>query len=248
MTAVLYPLLVLSLVLLVPVPRLRLRLRNGIFRTWSRLCLRIFGCRLRLQGEPPAAPFFLVCNHLSYLDIVVLSALVGAYFIAKVEIRGWPGLGLLSRTVGTIFVDRDLRRDLQRVNRIVEETLHRGYGIVLFPEGTSSQGYEVMAFKSSLLAYPTREEMGVHSASVSYSVPDSEIPAHLSIAWWGDAPFLGHFKQLLGVESFDVTVHFNDGVEVGSDRKELSRRLREKVAESFVPLVSVEDRALEPGF
>ena len=247
-TVVLYPALVLGLLLLLPMAKVRVRFRNGIFHLWSRICLRIFGCRIRLEGEPPEAPFFLVCNHLSYLDILVLSALVGAYFIAKLEIREWPAFGVLSRTVGTIFVDRELRRDVQRVNRIVEETLDRGYGIVLFPEGTSSQGYEVMPFKSALLAYPTREGMPVHSASLTYAVPESEIPAHLSIAWWGDAPFVGHFVQLLGVRSFEVTVRFNDRVEVGSDRKELSRRLHERVSEDFVPVVSVEDQAPDPGF
>ncbi len=247
-TATLYPLLVLSLLLLLPLPGIRLRVRNGLFRLWSRLCLRIFGCRLRIEGEVPRAPFFLVCNHLSYVDIPVLSAIVGAYFIAKLEIRGWPALGVLSRTVGTIFVDRELRRDDQRVNEIVGKTLDRGYGIVLFPEGTSSQGYEIMPFKSALLAYPTGQGMPIHSASLSYAVPEAEIPAHLSIAWWGDAPFVGHFVQLLGIRSFEVTVRFSDQVEVGRDRKEVSRRLHERVSEGFVPVVSVEDRAFDPGF
>ena len=247
-TLVLYALLVAALFFLLPFPSLRFRARNAIFRRWSRSCLWLMGGRLRVQGDRPAAPFFLVSNHLSYIDILVLSSMVDAFFIAKAEIRAWPGFGLLCRTVGTIFIDRELRRDVQRVNRRVEETLAAGYGVVLFPEGTSSQGYEVMRFQSALLEYPAQRQMEVHSVSVSYRTPEGEIPAHLSISWWGDAPFVAHFVQLLGLSRFEARVRFLDTVEVGEDRKQLARTLQRRVAESFEPVVSFEQRAAETGF
>ena len=206
------------------------------------------GCRLEVEGEAPRAPFFLVSNHLSYIDILVLAAVVDVFFIAKSEISAWPGLGLLSRTVGTIFVDRELRRDVRRVNRLVEKTLDEGYGVVLFPEGTSSQGCEVMSFKSSLLAYPAQESLPVHAATLSYRVRRGDLPANLSVCWWGDAPFLPHFLQFLGLSGFEASVRFVSETVVASDRKALAVSLQRVVAGSFDPVVSFEESATDHGF
>ena len=170
------------------------------------VCIRILGGRLRIEGEPPAAPFFLVSNHLSYVDILVLASCLDGFFIAKIEIRHWPLFGLLSRTVGTLFIDRELRRDVVRVNGLIEEVLDSGYGVILFPEGTSTQGHEVAAFRSALLDYPARRGMPVHVAAVGYRTPPGELPAHLAMCWWGDAQFAPHARQLLGVRSFEATL------------------------------------------
>ena len=248
LTVALYPLLVAAMILLLPAPQARLRSRNAIFHLWSRLCLRVLGGRLIVDGRPPTAPFFLVSNHLSYIDILVLASVVDTFFIAKAEIRSWPLFGLLCRTVGTIFIDRELRRDVQRVNRLVADTLQEGYGVVLFPEGTSSQGHEVMAFRSALLAYPAQQGMAVHCSTLCYRTPPGEIPANLSICWWGDAPFGPHFLQLLGVARFEARVRFIEAVVTGEDRKELARTLRERISEHFEPVVAIEDRSLETGF
>ena len=237
-----------ALILLRPFPRWRRAGRNGVYRGWSRLCLRIMGGRLRVLGPPPKAPFFLVSNHLSYVDILVLAACTDAYFIAKLEIRGWPLFGILARSVGTIFVDRDSRRDVVRVNRVVEEVLGDGYGVVLFPEGTSTQGYEVARFHSSLLAFPVRQSFPVHVAAITYRTPPGEMPANLSICWWGDAPFFPHASQFMGVRRFEVDVRFSPEVHGGADRKALANELNARVAALFEPVVALDERATDTGF
>ena len=162
-TGVFFAILWTVFALLLPAPCLRRPARNVIFRVWARLCLRVIGGRLRVEGSPPRAPFLLVCNHLSYVDIPVLAACTDAWFVAKMEIRAWPLVGVLCRSVGTIFIDRKLTRDVLRVNELVEDVLRRGYGVVIFPEGTSTQGFEVGRFRTSLLDYPARNGMQVHA-------------------------------------------------------------------------------------
>ena len=95
--------------LLLPAPRARRRARNAVFRAWARVCLRVAGGRLRVEGPAPRAPFLLVCNHLGYVDVPVLAACTGAWFVAKMEIRGWPLVGVLCRSAGTLFIDRICR-------------------------------------------------------------------------------------------------------------------------------------------
>ena len=243
-----FALLLLAQALLLPLKDLRRRVRNFMFRHWAKVSLRILGGRLAVEGTPPVAPFFLVSNHLSYVDVLVLGSCVEAFFIGKLEIRSWPLFGWLCRAAGTIFIDRELRRDVVRVNSLVEDVLNRGFGIVLFAEGTSTQGDEVAPFRSSLLDFPVRQERAVHAAAISYRTPAGEIPAHLGVCWWGDAPFFPHGWQLLGLSSFEATLRFSEHTAVSNDRKELGRKLHSLVVAEFQPVVSYEGRADDPGF
>jgi 1-acyl-sn-glycerol-3-phosphate acyltransferase len=93
----------------------------------------------------------LVANHLSYLDIVLLSSLTPCVFVAKNEVKDWPVFGWFARLAGTVFVDRNDRRDAARANELIRSALREGALVVLFPEGTSSNGSTVLPFKSSLL-------------------------------------------------------------------------------------------------
>ena len=104
-----------------------------------------------VEGRPPEPPFFLVTNHLSYVDIPVIGSQVGAIFIAKSEISSWPAVGFMCRSINTIFIDRTLRRDLSRVMREIDREMEHGMGVVLFGEGTSSKGATVLPllFKST---------------------------------------------------------------------------------------------------
>ena len=247
-TGVFFAMLWTAFVLLLPAPRLRRPARNVIFRVWARICLRVIGGRIRVEGIPPRAPFLLVCNHLGYVDIPVLAACTEAWFVAKMEMRSWPLVGMLCRSVGTVFIDRKLSRDVLRVNRLIEDVLGDGYGVVLFPEGTSTQGFEVRRFRTSLLDHPARSGMPVHAAALSYRTPPGEPPAHLSVCWWGDAPLFAHAQRLFELRRFDVVVRFGSNAVTGSDRKELAADLHREVDRLFEPVVAPEERAFETGF
>src|SRR6266699_2445010 len=130
--------------------------RKRNFGGWARAAARILGMEVKVRNTPPSSPFLLVSNHLSYVDIVVLESQVDCAFIAKSEVARWPILGIICRSMKTIFIDRQKKRDLLRAIARVETSLNQGLGVVLFPEGTSSAGDKILAFKSSLLELATR--------------------------------------------------------------------------------------------
>jgi len=247
-TGVFFSILWTAFALLLPAPRLRRPARNAIFRVWARICLRVIGGRVRVEGQPPRPPFLLVCNHLGYVDIPVLAACTDVWFVAKMEMRSWPLVGMLCRSVGTIFIDRQLGRDVLRVNRLIEDVLADGYGVVLFPEGTSTQGFEVRRFRTSLLDHPARTGMPVHAAALTYRTPPGGPPAHLSVCWWGDAPLFAHAQRLFELRRFDIVVRFGPEAVTGRDRKKLAADLHRAVERLFEPVVAPDERAFETGF
>lgn len=128
--------------------------RRAAIRRWSRQFLRIVGVRLHVHGDPPrpgAKPVMLVANHVSWLDIYVINAVLPVRFVAKSEIRNWPVIGWLSMKTGTLFIERARRRDTARITRLVSDALLAGDVCAVFPEGTTTDGRRVLPFHSSLL-------------------------------------------------------------------------------------------------
>ncbi len=197
-----------------------LRWRNRMVRAWARSLARCFGMRITRTGEPPRGAFLMVANHVSYLDILLLSQFVDVAFIAKSEVRNWPGLGLLARSVGTIFIDRTSRRDAVRVSGIIEEALSSGLGVLLFPEGMNGDGKDVLPFKPALLDGAARNGLPVHYAGIRY--------AQEQVPWVGEIGLVEHAWTLLQLPHIDVRLQFGGSV-VAADRKELADRLWNEV-------------------
>lgn len=219
-------------------PRTGSALESFWVRVWAKACLFVLGVRVEVRGEPPAPPFFLVANHLSYLDIVVLFTLVDGRFLAKSEVASWPIAGMLARSVGTLFIERRRTRDLSRVLPLIERRLAGGLGVVVFPEGTSSKGEDVLPFRPSLFEVAVRTRIPVSTAALGYETPARSAPAHLAVCWWGDAPFLGHFFRLLMVPRIGATVAFGGStIEGGHDRKTLATLAHRAVRDQFTPVV-----------
>lgn len=210
--------------------RQRCRWRRFVLGVWSRGCLRLLGGRVSWEGEPPAAPFLLVANHLSYLDIVVLGSRLPAIFVAKVEVADWPLIGPLVRAGGTIFLDRGRKRDLPRALGAIEDALARGAGVILFPEGTSSDGSTVLPFRSSLLELPARRAIPIHTAALAYRTPCGESPAALAVCWWGGMELPQHLWGLLQIPRVEAVVRLGREPVTATDRKQLALRLRRDVA------------------
>jgi 1-acyl-sn-glycerol-3-phosphate acyltransferase len=217
-------------------PQACYRWRNFNFRTWAKLTNVVLRMRVEAKGTPPQAPFFLVSNHLSYMDIVAFAAHLDCVFVAKSEVANWPILGLLCRSMGTIFVDRNSRMDVLRVNRLIEQALRSGKGVLLFPEGTSTPGAEVLPFHSALLEPAVQQGCPVSFATVSYRTPVGQAPAHLSVCWWGEMSFLAHFYRLLQLKSAESTLVFGSYSIRADDRKVLARKLWQAVKEELIPV------------
>jgi 1-acyl-sn-glycerol-3-phosphate acyltransferase len=230
-------------IVLAPWPRARVRQQGHAFRFWCRSLCRIFGLRVRATGRPPEPPFFLVANHLSYADILVLGTELRCVFVAKAEIDGWPLFGALCRSVNTIFIDRKSKRDLPAILERIETTLAAGQGVVIFPEGTSSAGHDVLPFRSSLLDLPARMGHAVHWAAISYRVPEGATPAHLSVGWWGEMPLAPHLREFLALPWIEAPLVFGEAPCRDDDRKRLADRLRAAIVERFEPVVPLEEIA-----
>lgn len=201
----------------------------------ARGILWLMGVRVSASGTPPRPPFFLVANHLSYLDVLVLSAQAPCAFVSKAEVAHWMVLGVLVQAYGTVFVERSRKGDLTRVMAAVQSRLRSGHGVVFFPEATSSDGSGVLPFHSSLFEAAVRAGSPVHCASLSYHAPEGWPPADESICWWREMPFWGHFWKLLGLPWVGARVAFAAEPLAVSERKELAERARQAVLALFVP-------------
>ena len=212
--------------------------RRGVFRSWARGVERILNVQVDPIGLPPEAPFLLVANHLSYLDVVILAARLEAVFVAKKEVARWPVIGILTRLMDTIFVDRTAPRDAIRVMGRLEAAVAAKDGVVLFAEATSSPGSEVLPFRPALLEWAARHEYPVYHASLSYRTPEGSPPAHLAVCWWGDMTFGSHLLSLAGLPRISATVVFGEEPIQESDRRRLAEQLHQAVRERFVPVVT----------
>jgi 1-acyl-sn-glycerol-3-phosphate acyltransferase len=217
--------------------RTRVRGQGLAFQLWSKSLCRIFGVRIEVLGKPPEPPFLLVSNHLSYVDIVALGTRLPCVFVAKAEIDDWPIFGAICRSVNTIFIDRRMKRKLPEILAKIDEALDARQGVVVFPEGTSSAGASVMPFRSSLLELAAGHELPVHYVALSYRVPEGEMPAHLSVSWWGEMPLDEHLKNFLVLPRIDATLHFGDEPVAAEDRKALAADLHREVVRRFRPCV-----------
>ena len=212
--------------------------RGRILHAWSRCVVRVLGVRIRTTGSPPTPPFFLVSNHLGYLDIAVYASQVSCVFVARGDLARWPVAGRLSRSAGTLYIDRGKKRDIPRVLGHIDDALADGAGVIVFPEGTSSGGSGVLPFRASLLDVPARDAIPVSWATISYGSVPGAPPPHLTVCWWGGMPFGSHALALMGLREIRATIDWGDAPLVASDRKTLAAQLHEAVDRRFRPVVS----------
>lgn len=235
-TVLLLPVLVVGMALASPRAIWRRRARNRVVRLWARGLAWIAGMRIHVHGTPPAPPFFLVANHVSYVDILLLLATTETtVFVAKRELAEWPFLGYLTRLVGTIYLDRASRRDARRAVSAIEHCTRSGDGAIAFPEGTSSDGATIYPMKAALFEWAVAESRPVRTATLYYQTPADAPPARTAICWWGAATFLPHLIDLCRLHGFAGTVHFHADPIHGDDRTALATLARQRIAASFVP-------------
>ena len=133
----------------------------------------IAGMGIEVIGDPPTPPFFLVTNHLSYVDIAALRATVKGIFVAKAEVNEWFLAGRIVRDMGVIFIDRNNRRDIPRAGAEIIRKLNEGEGVIVFPEGTSTKGEDILPFNSSFFC----RYLVIHAALCRSPTPESSGPS-----------------------------------------------------------------------
>jgi len=235
---------------LMPVQALGLALRRPWVATFPRFyhrrCCRILGIRVREIGRPTSVrPALFAANHVSYLDITVLGSLLAASFIAKTEVAGWPLFGWLARLQRSVFVDRRARSTARQRDSIAERLAAQD-ALILFPEGTSSDGNRLLPFKSALFSVADHAATGpvtVQPVSISYTRLDG-IPLGRGLrpffAWYGSMSMGPHLWRMLGLGTVEVVVEFHPPTtlaECGS-RKALARYCEERVLEGLAGALS----------
>ena len=163
------------------------------------------GIHYRVEGRPPTHGL-VVSNHLSYLDILILSAAMRCFFVAKIEIGGWPYFGKAARTGGTIFIDRSSLASAEQVSAIIAERLELPVPVLFFPEGTSTDGSQLLRFHSRLFEPAIVAGAPVTAAAVRY-VLEEGIPER-DLCWFGDETFVSHLLKTLGAPGFTAEVRF----------------------------------------
>jgi lyso-ornithine lipid O-acyltransferase len=193
----------------------------------------LLGMRWRMQGQPMNGPGAVVSNHSSWLDIFALNAGKRVYFVAKDDVKGWPGIGWLARATGTVFIRRDPRA-AQAQLALFRERLGLGHRLLFFPEGTSTDGLQVLAFKTTLFAAlldPSLPgSLQVQPVTVIYRAPPGADPR--TYGWWGDMAFGPHlFTTLAAPRQGSVTVLYHPPLNAADhpDRKTLARACEDQV-------------------
>ena len=225
---------ILTLMVLVGAPGQQ-PLRRGFYRAACWLA----GLEIERRGAiADHRPCLFVANHASYLDIAVLGAMIDASFVSRADVARWPLIGWSARVQGTVFIERAARQARRHLEGVVAR-LRQGENLVLFPEGTSSDGQRVLPFKSTLFAAVelTAEDLPVQvqPVSVAYTKLDG-VPMGRYLrpffAWYGDMQFWSHLWQLLSLGRATVVVSFHEAVQLQSfgNRKLLSDHCHKQVS------------------
>lgn len=211
--------------------------REAAIRNWSRQVLRILGVHLQVLGEPPVGgPLLVVSNHLSWLDIVALNACRPCRFVAKADVRHWPVVGQLVAASGTLFIERENRRDAMRVVHHMAECLHAGDVVAVFPEGTTGEGQGVLPFHANLLQAAVATHTPVQPVGLAYLQGDGqsllgEAPRHSAPTYIGDTTLVASIWRTACATDVQATVHWGEPDRAqGRDRRAWGQALRAEVA------------------
>ena len=185
------------------------------------------GLRIRVHGEIPHTGL-IVANHVSYLDIVALSAVARCAFVSKMEVARWPLFGLYARHGATIFVDRERRTAVADVSEQMRKRLDAGVPLTLFPEGTSTGGDDVLQFRSSLFDPVVKLGCPVTACALRYSLDDGGSVAD-EVAYWRDMTLAPHLLNLLGKNGVMLDIYFGPTSHRTGDRKTLAHDLHTEV-------------------
>lgn len=217
----------------------------GLGRPWTpyitqfvcRNAFRILGVGYERVGRPMQGPGAVVANHSSWLDIFALNASKRIYFVSKAEVAKWPGIGWLARATGTVFIKRDRKEAAAQID-VFRRRLAAGHKLLFFPEGTSTDGQQVLEFKPTLFAAffdpSLRDSLQIQPVTLIYHAPDGCDPR--TYGWWGDMEFAPHLlATLAAAKQGRVTVHYHAPVNLTDypDRKAVAKATQQMVSSAL---------------
>jgi 1-acyl-sn-glycerol-3-phosphate acyltransferase len=192
---------------------------------WSALLLKRLGIRIESSGEIADGPVLLVANHMSWLDIMAINAVRPARFVSKADVKAWPLIGWLVACGGTLFIERERKRDALRVVHQVAEALRDGDRIAVFPEGTTGNGEALLPFHANLLQAAVGTLMPVQGLAVRYS--DASTARSQAVVWIGDTTLVESLWAAAMADGLCVRITALPAQpSAGRDRRELCESIR----------------------
>lgn len=195
---------------------------------WMQRCCtrlaRAFHLKVCTHGERPLSGL-IASNHLSYLDILAYGATLPCVFVSKSEVRSWPVFGQLAQLGGTIFVERERRSGVGSIAEQMEAVLAAGLTLVLFPEGTSTDGSLVQPYYPSLLQPAINSSVAITPSAIGYTAEQAE---ERDLCYYGDINFAPHLMTVMRRRKIQVKIYFGSPDRSLSDRKVAARTLREQ--------------------
>ena len=200
--------------------RVRTRWKQG----WSAALLLWLGIRVRHTGQLPSGPLLLVANHVSWLDIFLINAVVPVVFVSKAEVRQWPLFGWFAAQNQTIFLERGVRGQASVIGKAVAEALSGGQIVALFPEGTTSLGNVLLPFHGALLQPALSAGAVVSPVAIQY-IEGEEPPPSSSAAYIGEMSLWQSLWKVAGAQGLEAHLTLLPALS-GNDRKALAREAR----------------------
>jgi len=197
----------------------------------------IVGVRPRLEGQPLAPHSFVIANHISWLDIMVLGGWTGTAFIAKAELEDTPLLGWIADQNRTLYVERSARGEVQHQVRCIADALKHHQPLTVFPEGTTGSGRQLLRFRSTLMeaVAPPPPGVAVRPVAVDYG---EQVDV---VGWHSGERGMANFKRVLGHRgTIRVTIRLLDPLPPTDDRKALARQAQQSIGAALTSLTAPE--------
>jgi 1-acyl-sn-glycerol-3-phosphate acyltransferase len=201
---------------------------SRLTRLWHQAIISTLGIKLKIIGNRENANVLFVPNHLSWLDISILGALVPVHFLSKAEITGWPFIGMLATRAGTLYINRGGRNAAEEANKVMQQILEKNHNVVLFAEGTTTDG-DLRKFHGRLMQSAIDAKSIVQPVAIFY--PDETGKINRKILYTGNMHFISSAFTIFSLKKIPVEVHFLPPVQAnGKTRGELASYCFDSVA------------------
>lgn len=242
--------LIVLFIMLLRLARIR---TASVRRAYYRFIARVLGFQINVHGKPcEAQPLLLVCNHISYFDIVAVGAVAEGAFIARGDMADWPFFGLMAKTARTVFIDRK-RTSTTSARDQIQKRMNEGRTLIMFPESTSGDGNHILPFKSALFTVAENDVNGrpvtVQPMSIAYTRLNG-LPIGVGwrafYAWYGDMTLGSHLWQALKMGRTTIEIAFHEPVTADQfgGRKTLAAHCQKVSGDGFARLLSGRTKAL----
>jgi len=237
----------------------RWKIISRINRTYTLLLRSILNIKLTIvgnEGQLERGGYVIIANHVGYIDGIVLGSIFPIVFVSKKEVRSWPIVGQWNILCGTVFIDRQHKEQVGPLVQEMSRKLKHEANILLFPEGTSTNGERMLPFQTVPLAAPLRSRSVIVPTTLAYKSLD-DVPINAAnrdlIYWYGDMDFVSHFWKLLALRSIEVLVTIQPKVECfrysdnSAGRKKLAEDCYNRVLGRITESSMDQDDEIEEG-